>query len=168
MNDKSLIETIGKILFVVGAFIVPMIFKYLKKQKEERARNTKPYSKPATNLRPKIQNTHKKEVNFNEIMSDIFGAPEVKPVRVKSQNLKPKQPYSGPDFKKRKAEKLPDNLPSEKRFFEKINLKENTVAKVTMDISEAFHLTGNMTNHDWKKAIIMKEILDAPIALRNI
>jgi hypothetical protein len=101
-------------------------------------------------------------------MSDIFGAPEAKPVRVQSQNKKPKKPYSGPDFKNTDAENLMPELPTEKRAFQRIDLSKNTVAIVKQEISKGTILTEAMTNHDWKKAIIMKEILEPPIALRNI
>ena len=167
MNEKALIE-IGKLLFVLGVFVVPVIFKYLKKQKEEQARNTEPYSNPASNLHPKIKVTKENELYYDEIMSELFGVPEVKPVRVQPQNKKPKQPYSGPDFKNRDAEKLMPELPTEKRSFQEIDLKKNVVATVNQEFSKGTILTQTMTNHDWKKAIIMKEILESPIALRNI
>ena len=165
MNDKSLIE-IGKLLFVAVIFIAPIIIKFIKKQSDENAKNTKSYSKPVANFRPKIQNRQKKEGGFNEIMSDVFGAPELKPVRVQSQNKKPKQPYSGPDFKNIDAENLMHDLPTERRAFKKIDLKKNNVATVKQEFSKGTILTQTMTNNDWKKAIIMKEILEPPIALR--
>ncbi len=165
MNEKSLME-IGKLLLIAAIFIAPIIIKFIKKQSDTRAKNDKYRQKPNANLRPKIQNIQKKEVSFNEIMSDIFGAPEVKPVRVQSQNKRSKQPYSGPDFKNIDAENLMPELPTEKRAFQRIGLSKNEVATVKQDFSKGTLLTQSMTTHDWKEAIIMKEILDPPIALR--
>ena len=166
MNEKSLME-IGKLLFIAAIFIAPIIIKFIKKQSDARAKDDRFGKKPNVNLRHEIKNTQKKEVSFNEIMSDIFGAPEVKPVRVKSQNKRPKQPYRGPDFKNIDSENLMPELPTEKRAFRRIDLSKNTVATVKQDFSKGMLLTQSMTNHDWKRAIIMKEILEPPIALRN-
>ena len=165
MNDKSLIE-IGKVLFFAIIFIAPIIIKFIKKQSDANAKDDKPDRKPSSNFRPKIQNRQKKEVSFNEIMSDIIGAPEAKPVRVQPQNKKPNRPYSGPDFKNIDSDKLMADSPAEKRTFPKIDLKKNDVATVKQVFSKGTILTQTMTNSDWEKAIIMKEILEPPIALR--
>ncbi len=165
MNEKSLID-IGKLLLIAVAFIAPMIFKYLKKQSENRAKNNKFAQKPDTHFRPKIKNISKKEVSFNEIMSDLFSEPEAKPARIQPQTKRQKQPFGGSDFKNIDAEKIMPEMLSEKKRFQRIDLKKNTSPVVNNEIVESMHLTKNMTNLDWKKAIIMKEILEEPIALR--
>ncbi len=169
MNNKTLIE-IGKLLFIAAIFIAPLIIKFLKKQSESKAKRNKFSRKPSGYLRPKPKTVSKKEINFNEIISELFGGPEKKPVHAQTKSPKKsinrKQPFRGPEFKDIDPEELMPELPTEKRAFGKIDLKKNVVAKIKRDYSAAALLTANMTSKDWKKAIILKEILEPPIALR--
>lgn len=165
MNENSLID-IGKLLLVVVLFLAPMIMKFIKKQSEKQPKNKKFVKTPSTHFRSEL-NQPAPKVNFNEIMTDIFGVPKAKakPINVQVQKTKRKRLIDS-DFNEEENVKEATNLLSKKRIFEKIDLNINTSPKLTSNISKAAHLMQNMTNHDWKKAIIMKEILDAPVALR--
>jgi len=164
MNTKTLIE-IGKLLFIAAIFIAPLIIKFLKKKSEGQTKSNRFARKPVAPLRPKPKPVSKKEINFNEIISELFGVPEEKPAPAQ-KSINQKQPFRGPEFKNIDAEKLMPELPTEEKAFQRIDLQKNVVAKIEREVSVTARLTQSMTSKDWQKAIILKEILEPPLALR--
>ena len=164
MNTKTF-EEIGKLLLLVAAFAVPLIIKFVKNKMKEQQSG----KKHVVGVKSTTNSLGKKDSDFNRIMTELFGVNEVKPVQKqpKKRVIRKQQDNtlkSSP--KPLNTKKLTPDSPSKNNGFSKIDLKKNVVAKVTRNFSEARHLSQAMTSEDWRKAIIMKEILEPPVALR--
>ncbi len=167
MKSETLAELI-KLLVIGVIFVAPLIIKFLKKAAHKQGGRPAHLRNPAVPRHPKPKpapaRARKQDVNFNEIISELFGAPIVEPVQPPPKHQKKKD--LSPEITDINTEKFIEGLPTEEKAFKDIDPKKNVVEKIERKFSLGAHLNETMTSKDWQKAIILKEILEPPLALR--